>query len=167
MENKMQKLVIIVLTAIFMISCASPPQPGVQPVEVIDPEFNVISIYILQADIVVTEFEATLKVNNPNDFPMVLSSIAYELYGNGRFWAGNTVSDILQIPANSSRETKFTFTMNFIDMNRQLLDDVIAMRQVNYRFRGKARVQPVIRNSSVFDVDFDCSGLSEVRRRAN
>jgi hypothetical protein len=55
--------------------------------------------------------------------------------------------------------------MNFINMSRRLLDDVIAMRRVNYRFRGEADILPVIRNASAFNVKFDCSGLSEVRQK--
>jgi LEA14-like dessication related protein len=162
----MHKLVLIVLTVFMVISCASRPE-AVQPFQIIDPEFDVVSIYILQADIVVTEFEAVLKINNPNNFAMELESLDYQLYGNGLFWAGGTVRNVFQIPANSSAETRFTFSMNFIDMSRQLLDDVIAMRQVNYRFRGRAQVRPVIRNSFVYSVNFDCSGLSEVRRKAD
>jgi len=136
-------------------------------IEVIEPSFEVVSIYIIQADIVVTEFEAVIKIDNPNDFDVELSSIAYELYGNNAFWAGGTVKDIFVVPAQSSGETKFRFTMNFINMNRRLLDDVIAMRQVNYRFRGKAQVKPDIPKVDIFHVDFDCSGFSEVKRRAD
>jgi len=147
-----------------LLSCKSQPQAS-QRLGIKEPEFDVISIYILQADIVVTEFEAVIKVDNPNDFAMELSSITYELFGNNLFWAGGTVNNVLQVPANSSAETRFTFSMNFINMSRQLLDDVIAMRQVNYRFKGKAQVRPLIPNIITFPVDFDCSGLSEVKRR--
>ncbi|MCL2720853.1 MAG: LEA type 2 family protein [Treponema sp.] len=160
----MRKLIFYIIIIFIFISCASQPQTA-QRLDVKEPSFEVVSIFILQADIVVTEFEAVIRIENPNDFAMELSSITYELYGNNLFWAGNTVNNIVQIPANSSRETRFTFSMNFINMNRQLLDDVIAMRQVNYRFRGKAQVRPSIPNVPFFPVDFDCRGLSEVRRR--
>ena len=148
-------------------SCKSQPVAVVPGIEIIDPEFEVTSIYIIQADIVVTEFEAVIKVTNPNDFAMELSSIAYELFGNSRFWAGGTAKNEKVIPANGSAETRFRFTMNFIDMSRPLLDDVIAMRQVNYRFNGNARVQPDVKGVSAFDAKFDSTGLSEVKRRAD
>ena len=176
----MHKYLIILLTVFILTSCRTQPQIVEEPyietikieipedieIEIIEPEFDIISILILQADIVVTEFEATLMVKNPNDFAIELSSITYELYGNGQFWADGTGSDILHIPAQSSGETQFTFTMNFIDMGRRLLDDVIAMRRINYRFKGHAQIQPVVPNVSSFNVSFDCYGLSEVRRRA-
>jgi len=155
---------------ISFIACKTPPQITLPPppppepsVKILEPEFIVSSIYIIQADIVVTEFEAVIKVINPNDFAMELSSIVYELFGSGRFWSGGSTSNILQIPANGLSETSFKFNMNFIDMDRRLLDDVIAMRRVYYQFKGKAQVRPVICDISAFFVDFSCSGLSEVK----
>jgi len=155
---------ICLLIVFILMSCKSQPQT-LERLGIKEPEFDVVSIYILQADIVVTEFEAVIKVDNPNDFAMELFSITYELFGNNLLWAGGNVNNVLQIPANSSAETQFTFSMNFINMPRQLLDDVIAMRQVNYRFKGTAQVRPILPNVLVFPVDFDCSGLSEVKRR--
>jgi len=134
---------------------------------IIEPEFDIVSIFIIQADIVVTEFEAVLQIDNPNDFAIDLSSISYELYGNREFWAEGKANNILHIPAVSKGETRFRFKMNFIDNSRRLLNEVIAMRPINYRFEGTAHLQPDINNVSSFLVKFDCSGLSEVKRRAN
>jgi len=161
----MRKFIIIISVVFLFLSCKSQPQTA--PFKVIEPEFDVTSIYVIQADIVVTEFEAVIRIQNPNDFALELSSINYELYGNNRFWASGTANNLFEIPANSSGETRFSFTMNFIDMSRPLLDDVIAMRQVNYRFKGKAEVRPDIPNVSVFTAEFDCFGLSEVKKTAN
>ncbi|MDR0320781.1 MAG: LEA type 2 family protein [Treponema sp.] len=161
----MRKILFFLLTALLLITCKSQGQPGASAVEIIEPEFEVVSIFIIQADLVVTEFEAVLRVNNPNAFDLELSEIVYELYGNGAFWANGRESNILRIPAQSTGETSFSFSMNFINMSRRLLDDVITMRRVNYRFKGGADIMPVIRNGSAFNVEFDCSGLSEVRQK--
>jgi len=141
------------------------PEPEPEPVIVLEPVFEIASIHIIQADLVNTQFETVLKVTNPNEFALLLSSIKYQLYGNGLFWAEGRGNDILQIPAKSSRETKFRFSMNFINMNRRLLDDVIAMRQVRYRFSGEAEVQPDV-PLPPFIMNFDCNGLSDVKQRA-
>jgi len=159
----MKNLLIFVSLALLIFSCKSQPL-NVSSVEVIEPEFDVISIFIIQADIVVTEFEAVIKIDNPNDFAVELSSINYELYGNDLFWASGTTNNIFTVPAKSSGQTSFVFKMNFINMNRRLLDDVIAMRQVKYRFKGQAQVRPVFGNVSSFFVNFDCSGMSDVKR---
>ncbi|WP_461257961.1 LEA/WHy family protein [Treponema sp. R80B11-R83G3] len=148
-------------------TCKSQPQIAELPVNVIEPEFEVISIYIIQADLVVTEFEAVIKIDNPNNFASVLSSIKYDLYGNNFHWADGVANDILNIPAKSSCETKFLFSMNFINTNRKLLDDVIAMRQIKYRFKGEADVKFDIPKTPVYTVNFDCSGLSDVKKKAD
>ena len=160
----MRKILLVI--AVILMSCKS--QPVVLPipaVEVKQPEFEVVSISILQADLVVTEFETVLRVINPNNFAVDLSSISYELHGNGMYWANGVANDIFRVPAESSSETKFTFSMNFIDMNRRLLDDIIAMRRVNYNFKGRAEVRPVIPGINPFFTNFDCSGMSDVRPR--
>jgi LEA14-like dessication related protein len=152
-------------------ACKSQPQieeeESVIPVDVLEPEFEIVSIIVIQADLVNTQFETVLKVNNPNEFALQLSSLKYQLYGNGLFWADGARNDILQIPARSSSETKFRFSMNFINMNRRLLDDIIAMRQVRYRFRGEAEIQPDITNHPHFVMNFDITSLSDVKQKAD
>jgi len=140
------------------------PEPEPEPViEVLEPEFEIVSIIILQNDLINTQFETTLKVNNPNEFALFLSSLKYQLYGNGLSWADGIENGVLHISAKSSNETKFRFSMNFINMNRRLLDDVIAMRQVRYRFRGEAEIQPDVSSLLPFIMNFDCTGLSDVK----
>ena len=134
-------------------------------IEIIEPEFSIVSIAVLQADLINTEFQTIVRIDNPNDFAVDLSSLSYELYGNGRFWGDGTGKDILHIPALSSCEAKFSFLMNFINMNRRLLDDIIAMRQVNYRFKGKAQVGIDIPEIPAFVTNFERSGFSEVKKK--
>lgn len=165
----MRILIIFLLTIFLFTACKSKPDIVEEPqaeIEIVEPEFEVVSIYILQADIVVTEFEAVLKITNPNEFALELTEVTYELYGNSAFWASGKGSDLLHVPALSSSETKFIFEMNFINMNRKLLDDVIAMRRVNYRFKGDALVQPVLPMIAPFRMNYDCYGLSEVKPRS-
>jgi len=159
--------VYFLLFALLFITCKSQLKIDELPVNIIEPEFEVTSIYVIQADLVVTEFEAVLKVDNPNDFACVLSSIKYELYGNNLRWAEGVVNDILNIPAKSSCETKFRFSMNFMNTNRRLLDDVIAMRQISYRFKGHADIRFDIPKTPDYVVKFDCSGLSDVKKKAD
>ena len=178
----MKKILLLLLIIPFFSACKSPPAaPYVTPpppsipvippavvqavINVIEPEFEIVSIVILQADLVNTDFETELRIINPNDFAVELSSIEYELHGNGMFWAEGSENDILHIPANSVCETKFRFSMNFINMNRRILDDVIRLRQVQYKFCGDVVVKAVIPGVPPFPMTFDCSGYSEVKQR--
>jgi LEA14-like dessication related protein len=129
-----------------------------------EPEFTITSIAIVQAELINTRFKVHLQIDNPNPFPMELSSLDYELYGEGRFWANGTEQDLLHIPALDAAETELFLTMNFIDMKRQLLDEIIAMRQVRYRFTGEAEVGTGISWLPRFQMGFDHSGNSKVVR---
>ena len=168
----MPKFLFFLLMITILCSCKSRPQiveegPEPEPViEVSEPVFEIASINIIQADLINTQFETVLKVTNPNEFALLLTELKYQLYGNGLSWAEGRENSLLNIPAKSSSETKFSFSMNFINMNRRLLDDVIAMRQVSYRFRGEAEIQPDIPGLRPFIMDFDCNGLSDVKQKA-
>jgi len=174
----MNKYFILILAVLLLSACKSPPavvqsveekvqESVAEIIEVKEPAFEIISIAIIQADLVNTLFEAVLKIDNPNKFPVELSSMKYELFGNGMLWAEGAEKDIFHVDALSTLETKFLFSMNFIDMNRKLLDDVITMRQIQYHFKGTALMRAIIPSAQVFTVNYDCSGLSEVKQDLN
>jgi LEA14-like dessication related protein len=127
-----------------------------------EPEFTITAIAIMQAELINTRFRVNLRIDNPNVFPVDLSSFGYELYGAGRFWAGGREDDVLHIPAQGSAETRLFLMMNFINMKRSLLDEVIALRQVRYRFTGEAEVGTGVSWLPRFRMGFDRSGDSAV-----
>ncbi|MDR2758728.1 MAG: LEA type 2 family protein [Spirochaetaceae bacterium] len=126
------------------------------------PDFNITAIAIMKAELINTRFKVNLRVDNPNFFPVELSSFSYELYGADRFWADGEKTDILLIPARGSAETELSLVMNFINMRRELLDQIIAMKQVNYRLAGEAEVSTNMEFLPHFLVNFDRSGNSVV-----
>ena len=127
-----------------------------------EPVFSIITIAIMQAELINTRFAVTLKIDNPNPFPVTLSSFKYELYGHDMFWADGSERNVFTIPAMNSSEKKLFLVMNFIDMKRDLLDEIIAMELVNYRFAGAAVVSTNISWLPQFSMKFDRSGFSEV-----
>jgi LEA14-like dessication related protein len=161
----LNKYLLIILTVFLLASCKTqgslPEGMGIK-----EPEFEIVSIIIIQADLVNTQFEAILKIENPNEFDAHFSSIKYELYGNDMFWAEGIAAETVLVPAESSVETKFRFNMNFINMNRRLLDDVISMRQIQYRFMGSVQVSLRLLRHAPYTVSFDISGMSGVKPKA-
>jgi len=135
-------------------------EPDIQQVEA--PQFTITSIIILQADLINTRLKLTLKIDNPNAVPITLSSFHYELYGNDRVWTSGTKKDLSVIPAQGSSEASFEFEMNFINMERQLLDDIIALREVRYRIVGDVEVETGVPRFPPFRTNFDYSGNSIV-----
>jgi LEA14-like dessication related protein len=127
-----------------------------------EPDFSIVSIAIKKAELINTRLKVKLRVDNPNGFPMELASFSYELYGGDRFWADGEETATLLIPARGSVETELSLVMNFINMRRELLDQIISMRQVNYRFAGEAAIRTNLEMLPCFLADFDRSGNSAV-----
>jgi len=162
---------LVFLGILSLLTCKSspppPPTPPVvpesTPVEVIEPEVTITSITIIQADLINTRMELSIKIDNPNAFPITLASFHYELYGDGHFWTSGREKDLAVVPAESSSETSFEFEMNFIGMKRRLLDDIIAMREVNYRIAGDMELGTDLSGLHDFRLKFDYSGKSAVK----
>ena len=131
--------------------------PGVRA-----PVFTITAIAILKAELINTRFRVTMKIENPNPFPVELSAFSYELYGNGRLWADGTEKNIIQVPGKSSVQGNLFLIMNFINMKRDLLDQIIMLQDVNYRFSGEVRVSAGVEYLPAFVTGFDLSGYSEV-----
>jgi LEA14-like dessication related protein len=127
-----------------------------------EPDFTITAIAIKKAELINTRFLVKLRVDNPNVFPVELSAFSYELYGGDRFWAEGEETGALLIPARGFAETELSLVMNFINMRRNVLDQIIAMRQVNYRFAGEAMIRTDNEFLPHFPVDFDRSGYSAV-----
>ena len=174
-HRKYRRLPLFLWVFLALAACKSQPSPdGGEPRqpqtnppaapewEIQEPQFTIISIAIVQADLINTRFKLTLKVDNPNGFPLTIASFGYELYGNGKFWASGREKDFPPIPEQGPSEIEIGFEMNFINMNRNLLDDIVAMRQVQYRFTGDVQVETGIPELSGFRINFERSGKSAV-----
>ena len=146
---------------IFLAGCKSKP-PFETPPAVQEPVFSITEIAVLKAELINTRFRVNLKVDNPNPFPVELSSFVYELYGQGRLWADGEEKNVFQIPAHESREAQLFLIMNFINMNRALLDQVIKLQNVQYRFAGEVMVSTGIDYLPQFKSVYDLSGYSQV-----
>jgi len=131
--------------------------PGIQ-----EPCFKITSIAILKAELVNTRFRVNMRIDNPNPFPLEMSGLTYELYGNGRHWANGTERNTFVINGKSAVQGDLYLIMNFIDMDRNLLNQIINLVNVNYHFIGEAQVSTGIDYLPKFKTGFDLSGYSEV-----
>ena len=136
--------------------------PSAEGFTVHEPDFNITEIAILKDELVNTRFKVTMKIDNPNPFPLELSAFSYTLYGNGLLWADGNEKNVFEVPAESSAEANLFLLMNFIDMNRSLLNQIINLVDVSYRFAGEALVAPGIDKLPHLSASFDLSGYSQV-----
>jgi LEA14-like dessication related protein len=141
---------------------ASPPEPPepAPEIRIQEPGFFISSIAILQAELINTRFRALLRIDNPNSFPLELSAFSYELYGAGRYWAEGKETASIEIPPEGCVEKDLFLTMNFINMKRETLDQVIALKTVRYRFSGDTTVGAA--GLPPFTMRFDQAGESPV-----
>ena len=163
------------IIALILCSCADTPEPPLpllpQPIQpaqpapvpqIQEPAFSIISIKILQAELVNTRLKVQVRIDNPNPFPVTLSSFSYELYGEGRFWADGRERNVSVVPAENYAEKDLYVVMNFTDMRRDLLDKVIAMEMVPYLFKGTVVISAP--DMPLLTKDFNLEGSSEVSR---
>jgi LEA14-like dessication related protein len=129
---------------------------------ILEPEFRVLSVVVKKAELIDTRFEVKVALMNPNFFPVELSAFSFELYNGGSLWADGSKRNVMTIPQRQSAETDLLLTMNFTGMRRNLLDQVIAMEQIDYRFTGEATVSTGIEYLPQFRWKFDQSGHSVV-----
>jgi LEA14-like dessication related protein len=135
------------------------PEPQIQ-----EPVLTISSIAILQAELINTRFKVRLRIDNPNSFPVELSALSYELYGAGRFWADGSENAVMQIPPEGFAENELFLVMNFMNMKREVLDTIIALKAVQYRFRGEAAISAGTKTQPQFTMGFDLMGESPVER---
>jgi LEA14-like dessication related protein len=114
----------------------------------------------MQAELVNTRLKVKLYIENPNPFPVTLSSFTYELYGEGRFWADGTEKNVLVVPALGAAEKELFLVMNFIDMRRDIFDKVVAMDLIEYRFTGTVEINA--EDMPMLFKNFNLKGKSEV-----
>ena len=153
----MPLLTFLLMAALFLSACKTTPVG-----RAVLPEFSITEIAILKAELVNTRFRVNMRINNPNHFPLELSAFSYRLYGNDLLWAEGTERNLFVIPAESSIEARLFLLMNFIDMDRNLLDQVINLVDINYRFTGDVQVSAASGGIRDFRTVFDLSGFSRV-----
>ena len=129
------------------------------------PVLTITEIAVIKDELINTKFRVKLDIYNPNPFPVELSSFEYELFGNSRFWADGKERNVFAVGGLKSQAAQLRFSMNFIDMRRNLLDQVINLKDVNYRFKGDAVVATGVEYIPRFSNPFDLSGLSRVLER--
>ncbi len=131
---------------------------------VMAPTLTVSRILILKDELINTKLRVDLAVDNPNAFPLTFSALDYRLYGEGRYWASDSLARAFTVPEMGSATASLYLTMNFSDMSRSLLDQVIRLAAVSYRLEGRGRVATGLAFLPEFSLPFDLSGRVGVTR---
>ncbi|HCM25682.1 MAG TPA: hypothetical protein DIC34_03910 [Treponema sp.] len=127
-----------------------------------EPTFSIVAIKMKRAELINTRLKVELRVNNPNAFPVGFESMSYELFGEGRSWSDGVAEQLVVVAPGGAASAELSMTMNFIDMNRALLDQFIRLEEVRYRLKGEIVVGTGLEFLPEFRMKFDKSGTSAV-----
>ncbi|MBU0926684.1 MAG: LEA type 2 family protein [Spirochaetes bacterium] len=131
---------------------------------IMPPVMRISSIRIIKDELINTRLRLGLEVTNPNVFPLSFATLEYRLYGEGRYWASGSVPDSFEVPAGETVSANLYLTMNFTDMGRSLLDQVIKLAEVRYRLEGAGLVDTGLEFLPRFELPFDMTGRAGVSR---
>lgn len=131
---------------------------------IMPPTMSISSIRILKDELINTKLGVELTVRNPNAFALTFAELDYRLYGEGRYWASGCLARPFVVPAGEATRASLYLTMNFTDMSRSLLDQVIRLATVSYRLVGSGRVDTGLGFLPRFELPFDMAGRAGVSR---
>lgn len=131
---------------------------------ILPPVLRIVSIRILKDELINTKLRVDLEVGNPNLFPISFSSLDYRLYGEGRYWASDSIAKPFTVMPLETSTAGLYLTMNFTDMSRALLDQVIHLASVRYQLLGNGIIDTGLDFLPQFTLPFDMSGQAEVLR---
>ncbi len=126
------------------------------------PALRVKRILIVKDELINTKLQLDLGVENPNAFPLSFDKLEYRLYGEGRYWASGSIADSFLVPAAGTTDASLFLTMNFGDMNRSLLDQVIKLASVAYRLEGMGKIGTGLDFLPEFVLPIELSGKTVV-----
>ncbi|MCX7655906.1 MAG: LEA type 2 family protein [Treponemataceae bacterium] len=128
------------------------------------PELRILSLAVKQAELVNTRFRIRFSIYNPNAYPLTIHGMQYELFGNGRPWADGTLETVYTIAPTQTTEIDLFVVMNFIDMGRDLFNQVLIMKDISYRCKGTLLLATPLEEFSSFSYPFNLEGLAPVER---
>ncbi len=131
---------------------------------IMPPVLRIASIRILKDELINTRLRVDLEILNPNIFPLSFAALDYKLFGEGRYWASDSLARAFAVPALQTATASLYLTMNFTDMSRSLLDQVIKLSAVNYRLVGAGRIDTGLDFFPQFILPFDMAGRTQVLR---
>lgn len=97
----------------------------------------------------------TLKLSNPNAFPLPLTGVDYALALNGVEVGKGSQAQSMQIPPKQNRRVEFPLRLSFVNM-ASVLPGLMRQGAMQYQLRGAVHLP-------LFDIPFTRSGSTQLR----
>jgi len=108
------KFIFLLLLIAMVSACAD---LGIKPINY--PTVSLSSLQLLSASLSEQSYEIQLEIDNPNAFPLPLTTIDYELKLNDAVFAEGTNAEAVTIPANQAEVIKLQVTSNLVSLYEQ------------------------------------------------
>lgn len=123
---------IIVITALSLFGCASLTQQT-EP-----PHISITNLKLLDVQLLEQEYELTVRIQNPNEFPLSIKGMSYELEINDSKLAQGVSNQAVVIPEFGEKKLKLTLVSGTFGILRQLQSLEQPVRKaMDYRLSGK------------------------------
>jgi LEA14-like dessication related protein len=124
--------IILILSGLLTTGCASLIQQTEPPL------VSVINLKLLDVQLFEQQYGLTMRVQNPNDFPLPIKGLSYNLEVNGSDLAHGVSNKAITIPAFGEKKLELTMVSGTFGIIRQLQSLEQAKQQtLEYRLSGK------------------------------
>ncbi len=156
--NAVQRVLSIaaIITTLLTTGCASLTQPTEAPL------VSVINLKLLDVQLLEQQYGLTVRVQNPNDFPLSIKGLSYTLEINGSELAHGVSNKAATIPAFGEKKLELTMVSGTFGIIRQLQSIEQAKPEImEYRLSGKLSL-----NNRLLPVYFEKAGSLDFKANA-
>ncbi len=103
------------------------------------------------------EFEARLRVVNPNSFGFRFMNVGYKLEVNNNEWVDSTFDDAIRIGANSDAEVRIPVRLSGASLGSAVLQILSGEQSFNYTISGGGEIDldlPYVRDTAFLPFEF-------------
>lgn len=127
-----QRLTLIVACALFVSGCAS-LTPNTEA-----PDVSITHLKLLDIQLLEQQYGLTVRIQNPNNFPLPIIGLSYQLEINDAKLAHGVSNRAVTIPAFGEKKLELTMVSGTIGIIRQLQSlEQNASKAMRYRLSGK------------------------------
>ncbi len=130
--NRQSGFAVMVLSLMLLSACAG------LPTRTEAPRVSLVNLQLLGAELLEQRYGMTLRVQNPNDFPLRIRGVDFHLEVNGEHFADGVGNQALDIPAFGEARMELQVSSNLWRLLQQIRDMGEGRRQeLSYRVHGR------------------------------
>jgi len=122
------------------------------------PAITLQSLKLKRLTLTGAELDLAININNPNSWGIILNSMDYGLTINKANWADGKVLDKVSILGKKENLLHIPIVLNFLQIGTSLYQEISSGGNLNYQFKGNARLSSSLEMLGDINMPFDLSG---------